>query len=1131
LVVRRPLLVIASWIVFAGALALIFPPLPVQAAKQEQKPLPDDAPTVVVSQEMQKAFHEGGGGSQAMVVLTDERGLTPGDENVYRKLVEKLQQDQQEKLSVQDVLKVPEMRDVLASKDGKAITLPIGFPDGAMAPSTLAAFHHVKEIAKEVTAGTTLRAYLSGPVATIADITALTEHDERFITIATVTGLLLILFIIYRNVVTMFVPLANIGASIGTTQGVLSGLVGAGLPFNLESMILMTAVMLGAGTDYAVFLISRYHDYVRHGQHSDQAVKNAMMSIGKVITASAATVAVTFSAMVFTKLQVFSAVGPAIAIAIFVALASAVTLLPALMVLVGRRGWIKPRRELTTRMWRVTGTRVVRRPRIHLVGSLLVLIALASCTSVMRFNYDDLKTMPSSVDSSKGYDAMTRHYPMNAMTPMFLFVQSSHDLRTPKALADLEQMAARVSEVPGVIMVRGLTRPNGERLEQMKLSWQAGEVGDKLDEASGQIANHGDDLDKLVNGSNQLADALAQLRDEVTGAVSSLSGVVGALTAMEQMLGGDKAIAALEQGATYTGQMKSLGDNLGASTAHAQDTAQWAGPMVRALNDSPECDADPGCVRSRAGLAALVAADNDGTLNSLKIMAYNLQSAQKAATIGQTLDSVQQTLSQASGALKTIKTLQTTMAQAQQGSNALADGSRAIAGGVKQLVDQTRKLGSGLNEASQFLLGMKRDAEAPSMAGFNLPPQITTRDEFKKGAQIFLSPDGHAARYLIQSSLNPFSTEAMDQINTLEKAARSAFPNTELADAKVAVAGIPSGLRDTRDYYNSDIGFIVIATILIVFLILVVLLRAIVAPLYLIGSVLLSYLSAMGLGVLVFQFLLGQNLHWSLPGLSFILLVAIGADYNMLLISRIRDESPHGVRVGVIRTVGSTGGVITSAGLIFAASMFGLMSASIYTLVEAGFILGMGILIDTFLVRTITVPALAAMIGQKNWWPSSLGKSPAQVLAAYAAKQRQLEQISGQLVRMKVLPGHRTRTPMPEPHAAGHPNGKPGAVERIPNHALPLFDLSGVSQHFTDDLLEPQRASATTNGHRNGNRYLGHSLPLFGPGALSHALVTVTTNGNGHRSDSGGNAEQAGDEDESLPLFGSGATHSPTANR
>ena len=139
--------------------------------------------------------------------------------------------------------------------------------------------------------------------------------------------------------------------------------------------------------------------------------------------------------------------------------------------------------------------------------------------------------------------------------------------------------------------------------------------------------------------------------------------------------------------------------------------------------------------------------------------------AQQAQTVGQLLDKIQQTLTQASTAMTTIKNLQSTMDHAREGTEALADGSRLIAGGVKVLVDQTRVLGSGLNDASTFLLEVKRDADKPSMSGFNPPPQMKTRDEYKKGAQIFLSPDGHAARCFVQSSLNPFTTEAMDQIN------------------------------------------------------------------------------------------------------------------------------------------------------------------------------------------------------------------------------------------------------------------------------------------------------------------------------------------------------------------------------
>lgn len=116
--------------------------------------------------------------------------------------------------------------------------------------------------------------------------------------------------------------------------------------------------------------------------------------------------------------------------------------------------------------------------------------------------------------------------------------------------------------------------------------------------------------------------------------------------------------------------------------------------------------------------------------------------------------------------------------------------------------------------------------------------------------------------------------------------------------------------------------------------------------------------------------------------MAFIVLVAVGADYNMLLISEIRDESAlHGIRSGIIRTVGSTGGVITSAGVIFAASMFGLLFANLFGLVEAGLIIGAGLLLDTFVVRTITVPALAVLVGQANWWPILWGRPRRQSLS------------------------------------------------------------------------------------------------------------------------------------------------------
>ena len=172
---------------------------------------------------------------------------------------------------------------------------------------------------------------------------------------AVVLMVLIILFVIYRNPFTMMLPLVTIGVSVGVAQSIVAGVAELGLGVSSQTITLMTTMMAGAGIDYAVFLISRYHDYLRQGMDSDEAVVKALTSIGKVIAGSAATVSITFLGMVFTHLGSFRNVGPCLAISIALAFLAAVTFLPALMVLVGRRDWIKPRRDLTTRFWRRLG--------------------------------------------------------------------------------------------------------------------------------------------------------------------------------------------------------------------------------------------------------------------------------------------------------------------------------------------------------------------------------------------------------------------------------------------------------------------------------------------------------------------------------------------------------------------------------------------------------------------------------------------------------------------------------------------------------------------------------------------------------------------------------------------------------
>ncbi|MBI3691358.1 MAG: MMPL family transporter, partial [Mycolicibacterium aromaticivorans] len=409
-----------------------------------------------------------------------------------------------------------------------------------------------------------------------------------------------------------------------------------------------------------------------------------------------------------------------------------------------------------------------------------------------------------------------------------------------------------------------------------------------------------------------------------------------------------------------------LGNSMGVSFTAARDMFAWVGPVLVALHGNAVCDLDPSCAETRGHFQALVHARNDGTLDEINSLATQLQSMQDKQSLNATLNQLNDAFARLTKLMKQMGFDSPGGAQAgttklRQGADRAASGSRDVANGVDLVVDQIKLMRTGLDQAAAFLLSMKQNAASPAMAGFNIPPEVLELPDFKMASKMFISPDGHSVRYLVLTKLDPFSAAAMDQVNAISDAARSAQPNTYLADATISMGGYPAALRDTRDYYQKDIRFIIAITMIVVLLTLMLLLRAIIAPLYLVGSVVLSYFAALGIGVLVFQYLFHQQLHWTVPPLAFVVLVAVGADYNLLFASRLRDESAESTRYGVIRTLSSTGGVITAAGLIFAASMWGLLFSSIGTVVQGGFVIGAGILLDTFLVRTVTVPAMATL--------------------------------------------------------------------------------------------------------------------------------------------------------------------------
>ena len=212
-------------------------------------------------------------------------------------------------------------------------------------------------------------------------------------------------------------------------------------------------------------------------------------------------------------------------------------------------------------------------------------------------------------------------------------------------------MAQRVSQLPGIAAVRGVTRPTGEPLEAASTTHQAGEVGKRLDDASALISGRTDDLNRLASGSDQLADGLGTLRGQITKLMSGVGSLINALQSIQNQFGGNTTFGQMGDADRLIGGMRSLGDTLQAKFGNMANNLDWIDPVVIALDGSPYCDSNPVCSTARDQFRQLQTARNDGTLEKL---AGQLQSTGPLSNLSQTVSKLTQSMNSLTGSMGSL---------------------------------------------------------------------------------------------------------------------------------------------------------------------------------------------------------------------------------------------------------------------------------------------------------------------------------------------------------------------------------------------------------------------------------------------------------------------------------------------
>ncbi|HEX7323154.1 MAG TPA: MMPL family transporter, partial [Mycobacterium sp.] len=259
---------------------------------------------------------------------------------------------------------------------------------------------------------------------------------------------------------------------------------------------------------------------------------------------------------------------------------------------------------------------------------------------------------------------------------------------------------------------------------------------------------------------------------------------------------------------------------------------------------------------------------------------------------------------------------------------------------------------------------------------FYLPPEAFDTADFKRGIKLFISPDGHAVRFTIIHQGDPLTPEGTSRIEPLKIAAADAIKGTPFEGARIYLGGSAAMFNDMQQGADYDLVIAATASLVLIFIIMMVLTRAVVAATVIVGSVVVSLASAFGLSVLLWQHVVGIPLHWMVLPMSVIVLLAVGADYNLLLVSRIKEEIHAGLNTGLIRAMVGTGAVVTAAGLVFAFTMASMAVSALIVIGQVGTTIGLGLLFDTLVVRSLMTPSIATLLGRWFWWPQRVRPRP-----------------------------------------------------------------------------------------------------------------------------------------------------------
>jgi len=927
-----------GWVALTVLVSVAVPSLEDVGQEHSVSFSPADAPSMQAMKHIGHVFKESDSDASAMIVFEGDAPLGDDARSYYAELIRKFKADKVHIQHVQDFWGDPLTAAGAQSADGKATYVQLNLAGNQGEPRANESIAAVRKIIDGTPKPAGVHVYVTGGTALVADQHNVGDKSLKIVTAITLLVILVSLFLVYRSVVTVALVLGMVIVEIAAGRGVVAALGHYDvIGLSTFSVNLLTMLGIAAGTDYAIFVLGRYHEARGAGEDRQTAFYTMYRGTAHVILGSGLTIAGATFCLHFTRLPYFQTLGVPLAIGIMVAVLASLTMAPAVLVIGSRFGLLEPKRAARTRGWRRVGTAVVRWPGPILAAALaLALIGLIALPGY-KTSYNDRKYMPDNITAMQGFEAAERHFSQARMNPELLMVQADQDLRNPADMLIIERIARNVFHTPGIARVQTISRPLGTPIDHTSIPYQMGMQGVGQELTRDYMQRQ---MDQMLTMANQM--------EIMIGTMESMVGIMKEMTGIMNNLVG--------QMHTMVAEMNDLRDKI-------SNFDDFFRPIRSYFYWEKHCFDVPACWALRSIFDAL-----DGIDELSDQIGELMPQMDKMNAI---MPEMLKLLTPMVAMMKSMHTMMLSMHSTMAG-----------------MQDQQAAMGGKGNAMGQAFDASKNDDS------FYLPPEVFDNPDFKRGMDMFISPDGKAVRFIISHLGDPATVEGIAHINAIRNAAFEAIKGTPLENSHIYIAGTAATAKDMKEGSTYDLLIAGVAAIILIFIVMLVLTRAVIAAAVIVGTVLLSLGASFGLSVLVWQYILGFDLHWMIMSMAVIILLAVGSDYNLLLVSRFKEEIHAGIKTGIIRSMAGTGAVVTSAGLVFAFTMISMGASALVILGQFGTTVGGGLLFDTLVVRSFMTPAIAALLGRWFWWPQLVRTRPLRTAPA-PQPQHELATVSG----------------------------------------------------------------------------------------------------------------------------------------